>query len=216
MADYQFTQPPNGLVFRTIIDWAHEKADQIVGPGRTSGAYHSKGEWEGWAPEEQAADFVLTPDISGKYAFAQPYVDEECLILDLKCESYFNTLNFAERVEKDIKKVDSGVLKKRLLRGGRNFSCIALAVSNQGAYEMGDSNMELFEVDDMEAPFQLWVYNDVDLDNDEDYEETGGQDDEIQYDGTYGHQEFNYGMNQVPSADEGYNHEWHSYYGVGY
>jgi hypothetical protein len=180
--------------------------------------------------ERQAADFVLTPDISGKYAFAQPYVDEECLILDLKCESYFNTLNFAERVEKDIKKVDSGVLKKRLLRGGRNFSCIALAVSNQGAYEMGDSNMELFEVDDMEAPFQLWWCvrrfepeefskdedNDVDLDNDEDYEETGGQDDEIQYDGTYGHQEFNYGMNQVPSADEGYNHEWRSYYGVGY
>ncbi|KAE8402398.1 hypothetical protein BDV37DRAFT_284710 [Aspergillus pseudonomiae] len=151
------TDPPNYTIFDAILDWGSTNAQQI------SEAHLSKGGWEGWAQEEmrllfnagregncyqnnarQAADIVLTPYTSGAEAFAQPYVDEECVVIELKCESYWNAQKFRGEVKKDIQKVNSGVFKDRLLRGDCNVYCVALAMTDEGAYYMESLGLELF------------------------------------------------------------------------
>lgn len=190
MAAYQSSQPPNEAVFRAILDWGQEKATQIQEGCR------SKGGWEGWVQEEMrflfnaaredncyqnsgrmAADLLLTPQSAGEETFEFPYVDEECVVIELKCESYMNALNFKDEVEKDIKKVRDGTFKDRLLRGGCNVYCIAFATSNQGGCDMEDLGMELFELDELTAPFQLW-WSVRTIGSDEFYE---SQDDEPEF-----------------------------------
>ena len=60
--------------------------------------------------------------------------------------------------EEGHEKVNDGVFTDRLLHGGCNVYCIAVATSNQGSCDMDDLDMELFEMDGVVAPFQLWWY----------------------------------------------------------
>ena len=172
MTAYQTPDPPNYALFDAILDWGHHNAHQI------SEAHLSKGGWEGWAQEEmrmlfnagredncyqnnarQAADIVLTPDTSGAEVFAQPYVDEESVVIELKCESYWNAQKFRGEVKKDMQKVSSGVFKERLLQRGCNVYCIALAMTGEGAYDMESLGLELFESNGgLVAPFQVWWF----------------------------------------------------------
>ncbi|KAK2762570.1 hypothetical protein FQN54_000743 [Arachnomyces sp. PD_36] len=171
MATYQSANPPNELMFRAIMDWGQENAMHI------HEACRLKGGWEGWTQEEMrflfqagredrcyqnseqmAADIVLTPESSGREAFAFPYVEGECVIVELKCESYFNALQFKSEVARDIRKVNNGVIKPRLRQGGCNVYCIGLSTSNQGACDMEDLGMERFEMQESAAPFELWWY----------------------------------------------------------
>ncbi|KAE8422522.1 hypothetical protein BDV36DRAFT_291348 [Aspergillus pseudocaelatus] len=172
MTTYQTPDPPNYTLFDAILDWGHHNTHQI------SEAHLSKGGWEGWAQEEmrmlfnagredncyqnngrQAADIVLTPGTSGAEVFAQPYVDEESVVIELKCESYWNAQKFRSEVKKDMQKVNRGVFKESLLQRGCNVYCIALAMTGEGAYDMESLGLELFESNGgLGAPFQVWWF----------------------------------------------------------
>ncbi|GAB1201679.1 hypothetical protein APSETT445_000262 [Aspergillus pseudonomiae] len=148
-----------------------------------------------------AADIVLTPYTSGAEAFAQPYVDEECVVIELKCESYWNAQKFRGEVKKDIQKVKSGGFKERLLRGGCNVYCVALAITDEGAYDMESLGLELFE-GSVAAPFQVWWFEREDVieeeDDDDDEEEHGdGEDDDMQEDGV------DFAVDEASSDDDG-------------
>ncbi|OGM47654.1 hypothetical protein ABOM_004337 [Aspergillus bombycis] len=223
------TDPPNYTIFDALLDWGSTNAHQI------HEAHLSKGGWEGWAQEEmrflfnagredncyqnnarQAADIVLTPYTSGAAAFAQPYVDEECVVIELKCESYWNAQKFRGEVRKDMQKVNSGVFKGPLLRGGCNVYCVALAMTDEGAYEMESLGLELFEGGSGAAPFQVWwcmrrfepEYDSEDEDEEDDEEDDGDgeDDDEMQED------EVDFDVEEASSDEDGYQNA----YGNGY
>lgn len=78
------------------------------------------------------------------------------MVIELKCEGYFNALDFKDEMNKDIKKVTDGMFKDRLLCGGCNIYCIAFATSNQGGCDMEDLGIELFEMENLAVSFQLW------------------------------------------------------------
>ncbi|KAK6835561.1 hypothetical protein RU639_002125 [Aspergillus parasiticus] len=236
------TEPPNYTLFDALTDWGNANTDQI------REAHLSKGGWEGWAQEEmrmlfnagredncylnnarQAADIVLTPGTSGGDVFAQPYVDEECVVIELKCESFWNALKFGSEVKKDLRKVNSGVFSRSLLRRGCNVYCIALAMSNEGACKMEKLGLELFEGGTLEAPFQLWWFmrrfeaenwsDDSDDDGDEQDEEDDEDEDEDEEDDS---DEVDFDSSEVESDededgyDDGYDNEYQNGYGSGY
>jgi hypothetical protein len=167
------SSPPNDLIFRAIMDWGANRAHYIVG------AHTNAGGWEGWAQVELAdifnaaredscyanapsnrCDLLLTPESAGPSVFNYPYVGQECVIIELKCESYHNALSFKKEVEKDLKKINSAEVKARVRQGGCNVYAIALAMSNEGEVCMEDLGMERFEMPEMEGrtPFKLWWY----------------------------------------------------------
>ena len=226
--DDQTPIPPNEAMFRALIYWGEENSAQI------REAHLSKGGWEGWMQEEMrflynagredncyensekmAADIVLSPGTSGQGVFPnEPYVGEECAVIELKCESYHNAYKFKGEVKKDMNKVNGGIFKTRLFQGGCNIYCIALAMTNEGACDMEDLGLELYEFDDAKAPFQIWWsvrMIDTDEFSDEEDEEIDDFDDDDTldddendgtYDGTFGYQGYN----------NGYSYQYGTYY----
>ncbi|KAE8376942.1 hypothetical protein BDV26DRAFT_293622 [Aspergillus bertholletiae] len=235
------TYPPNYTLFDALTDWGSTNAYQI------SEAHLSKGGWEGWAQEEMrmlfsagredncyqnskrnAADIVLTPYSSGAEAFAQPYVENECVVIELKCESYFNAWRFREGVQKDIKKVNGGVFKQRLLRGGCNVYCVALSMTEAGDDDMESLGMQLFQGTSAGAPFRVWWCvrqfepedfsgddEDEDEDNEGDDEGEDEEDDEVE-DEMYEDNGVEFDVNEVPSGAHGYDNAYHNGYDNGY
>ena len=140
-------------------------------------AHVGSGGWEGWAQVEimfllnsgredscyvddptLRADIVLTPTGSGHSQFAVPYVNHECVVLELKCESYMNALHFKDEVKKDLQKIRGKNIKDRLLHGGCNVYSLAFSMTKEGDVAMESLGMELFHMSDLrkQPPFRLW------------------------------------------------------------
>ncbi|KAH8422307.1 uncharacterized protein LDX57_000065 [Aspergillus melleus] len=226
--DNQTPIPPNEAMFRALIYWGEENSAQI------REAHLSKGGWEGWMQEEMrflynagredncyensekmAADIVLSPGTSGEDVFPnEPYVGEECAIIELKCESYHNAHKFKGEVKKDMNKVNGGIFKTRLFQGGCNIYCIALAMTNEGACDMEDLGLELYEFDDAKAPFQIWWSVRM-IDADEYTDEEDEEIDDFEDDDTLNDDE-NDGANDgtfgYPGNNNGYNYQYGTYY----
>jgi hypothetical protein len=166
-------RPPNEAIFRAIMDWGSEKWNAV----KIREAHLSRGGWENWAQvelmdlfhagreencfldfPERRADLVLTAQ--SQNVFEAPYVETGSVIIELKCESYFNAPKFKEGVQEDLEKVGNSRIKDRLTLHGCNIYCVGLSMSHEGAVDMEDLGLEEFEMPrdlgNKTPPFRLW------------------------------------------------------------
>lgn len=74
------------------------------------------------------------------------------MLVEPKCESYHDALHFKVALRDELGKVRNAGVKERLLRGGCNVCCVALAMSIEGAVGVEDLGLERFEGDSERRP----------------------------------------------------------------
>ncbi|KAF2688430.1 hypothetical protein K458DRAFT_147979 [Lentithecium fluviatile CBS 122367] len=173
--------PPHDMLFAAIMEWGADLRRRIEDDGDQEGVWKLKGGWEGWLQPElaqifnaerekavyveppgtkhpRAADLVLAPENDDKMDNAY-LLEWETVIIELKCQGFYNQDNFANAVEADVVKIQDEI-RTEYTRHGCSLYVVALSMTPEADEEMVMLGMrEYRESEGLDVPFRLWWCN---------------------------------------------------------